>query len=308
MDDLRKVHRLDLNLLKVFEALYRERNMTRAAEWLYLTPSAVSHAVKRLRDTVGDPLFHRVGQSMVPTPICEHVAADLIDTLHKLESTLRTVTAFDPLEAQQRFTIAIPMMLEALMAPRILDQVRPLLPKAQFAFVNLEQGDVERALTSGRADLAINISLPVKSPIRHSRIVASPLVVLAQSGQFGAILTHEEYFAARHIVVSHHTVGHVMEDAHLLQRGYNRNVCVHCQSYLTARDLISQSDYLLTLPNLLAERLVFGEVVRYPLPVHLPEIEMHIYWHETLGEDPARSWLRDRIVEVHVPEPTDFST
>ena len=94
MPDIKHIQQLDLNLLKVFQALYQEQNMTRAADVLHLTPSAVSHAMKRLRETLGDPLFKRSQNKMMPTPACQRMAPLIIDNLARLQQILQQVSLF----------------------------------------------------------------------------------------------------------------------------------------------------------------------------------------------------------------------
>ncbi|WP_231730988.1 LysR family transcriptional regulator [Lacimicrobium alkaliphilum] len=96
---------LDLNLLKIFEALYQERNMSRAAQRLHLTPSAVSHAIKRLRNQLADPLFSRQGNMMQPTALCESLAPALINNLDQLRQILQLSEQFSPETAVNYFRL-----------------------------------------------------------------------------------------------------------------------------------------------------------------------------------------------------------
>lgn len=295
----RKTQRLDLNLLKVFEALYRERNMTGAARRLFLTPSAVSHAVKRLRQALGDPLFERKGQIMIPTPLCERTAPRLIEALHQLEQVLQGAQEFDPETTQQTFSIAMPAVMESLFASKLLGNLLPLLPNARITFVNLSRSRLERQLVLGEVDLAIDVSRPVQAPIVHQRLVSGAFAVLARKGVFGSTLTQKDYLEAEHVAVSNRPTGIVWEDYELLQRGYNRNLRFRCLTYQTARDLVSQSDYLLTLPNVLAEQVMTDNVERFSLPIDVPDYEIRIYRHETSGEDQSIVWLREQIMKVY---------
>ena len=100
-------------------------------------------------------------------------------------------------------------------------------------------------------------------------------------------------------MVSHRPIGTVLEDFALLQQGYNRQVSLRCQNYQTARDIVAQSELLLTLPSVLAKNLVASDsgntLECHPLPIEIAEIETHIYWHDTTEEDEAMRWLREQI-------------
>ena len=110
---------LDLNLLKVFEAAYREQHLGRAAQSLHLTPSAVSHALRRLRAQLGDPLFVRDGRRMLPTPACQRLAPPLLETLAQLRQWLQQLQHFDPAQARQAFHVGMPYAIEAMLLPAI---------------------------------------------------------------------------------------------------------------------------------------------------------------------------------------------
>jgi len=310
----RQFQQLDLNLLKVFEALYIEQNMTTVAQTLHITPSAVSHAIKRLRsamhasysqhqiaaqpgDSKEDPLFVRKGQQMQPTVLCQRIAPKLIANLQQMRTILQQGGKFDPLTTEQTFTIAIPNALESLFMPALYQQLAPKLPQAQFACINLQREHIARQLATREVDMAIDVARAIESPIMHKKLSSDPLVVLCRTGRKS--LSLNEYLAAQHVVVSHRPIGRVLEDFALLQQGHNRQVTLRCQNYQTARDIVTQSDLLLTLPSLLAKNLITPDYAEslecHALPVAIADIETHIYWHDTAGEDEAMHWLREQI-------------
>lgn len=318
----RQFQQLDLNLLKVFEALYIEQNMTAVAQTLHITPSAVSHAVKRLRSALHasyssrqatgfvadkskqDPLFVRKGQQMQPTVLCQRIAPKLIANLQQMRTILQQGGQFDPLTTEQTFTIAIPNALESLFIPALYQQLAPKLPHAQFACINLQREHIARQLATREVDLAIDVARAIESPIMHKKLSSDPLVVLCRSasGSGRQALQLADYLEAKHVVVSHRPIGRVLEDFALLQQGHNRRVSLRCQNYQTARDIVVQSDMLLTLPSLLARNLITPDyadtLTCHPLPVDIAEIETHIYWHDTAGEDEAMRWLREQIQQL----------
>ena len=119
MFENRQFEKLDLNLLKVFEALWQHRNMTRVAEALHITPSAVSHAMRRFRDILGDPLFVKEKQSMLPTAACERLAPAILKALSDIRKALGEAD-FYPLHSHQRFVIAMQESLELGVLPVLL--------------------------------------------------------------------------------------------------------------------------------------------------------------------------------------------
>ncbi len=301
MADHKKIQQLDLNLLKVFEALYAEQNMTRAAQSLFITPSAVSHAIKRLRGTLDDLLFERKGQLMLPTPKCERMAPRLIETLHQLQHILQQCGEFDPQETTQSFSIAVPTSLESLFVPKIYFKIAPLIPKATVSFINLKRDHISRQLAFGEVDVAIDVSRPVKAPVLHRKLSGDPLVVLASNAFHPQKLTQQAYLDGDHVTVSNRPVGRVLEDFGLLEKGLNRNIKMRCQNYQTASDIVASTNLLLTLPSVYAARLINPETHILPVPFEIPTIETHLYWHETNGRDEAMMWLREQIMDALKP-------
>ncbi|MFD2165282.1 LysR substrate-binding domain-containing protein [Thalassotalea euphylliae] len=291
------IQKLDFNLLKIFESLYVERNMSATARALFITPSAVSHAVKRLRNTLNDPLFVRQGQQMKPTPACERMAPQLIDTLTRLKQILQQCGEFSPETTEQTFKIAIHDALEPLIIPVLVNQIAPLVPKANLTSVALNRELLARQLSSGEVDLAIDIARPMKSPIQHSKLSQDDFCVLASSTHVEAI-SRRQYLASQHIVVSSRPSGRVIEDFALLQQGINRDIRIRCQSYQAAVDIVEQSALLLTLPKLIASKYLSERTVMFSLPVSIPASETHLYWHEHTVENEALSWMRSQITSV----------
>jgi DNA-binding transcriptional LysR family regulator len=144
---------LDLNLLRVFDALIEERSVTRAAARLNITPSAVSHALARLRDLFEDQLFVRGPQGMQATPRAAEIGPRLRDGLHQLEMAL-TPRAFEPLASDRVFTIACSGYICAVLLPELMRRMRAQAPSAKLVVRSLEAG-VVAALEAGQVDLLV---------------------------------------------------------------------------------------------------------------------------------------------------------
>ena len=142
-----KTDRLDLNLLKVFEAAWRERHLGRAAHSLHLTPSAVSHALRRLREHLGDPLFVRDGRRMLPTPACQRLAPPLLESLSQLREALQNLERFEPAHSRQTFLLGMPYAIEAML--RVRDRYQALQASdASSSGSRLEQAVKDGGLTA----------------------------------------------------------------------------------------------------------------------------------------------------------------
>ncbi len=298
--DNRSIQQLDLNLLKIFESLYQEQNMSRVAEALFITPSAVSHAVKRLREALGDPLFERQGNRMKPTSACLRIAPQLLENLHALRRSLQQFSQFDPAISEQTFTIAIHDALEALYIPPLYTELFQTSENLQLSCIQLERNLIQRQLASGQADLAIDVALPLKAPIHHCRLVEDSFVLVKkyQINIKNKGISKEDYVKAKHLTVSNRPTGRVVEDINLQQQSINRQVAMRCQNYQTAKALLKSSDLWLTAPKLIAQALDDQDIDILPLPFAVPNIEIHLYWHENTSQDAAINWLKQRIVEL----------
>ncbi len=289
---------LDFNLLKVFEALYRERSMSKTADVLNITPSAVSHAAKRLRDTLKDPLFVRQGQQMQPTPACRRIAPQLLDNLHQLRKTLQQFMDFDPLTTEQTFNIAIHNALEPLFIPPIYANIQQQAPKASLICMPLDRAQVKRQMAAGQVDVAIDVAQPLGSPIQHMRLSKDPFSVLMNKAHpLSNQLMQTDYLNAQHITVSNRPKGTSMEDIELQQQGYARKISLRCQTYQTAVQIVEHGELLLTIPNSIAKQYLQEGLVILPLPFEIPEIESHLYWHKNTEGDASLEWLRGAAIK-----------
>jgi DNA-binding transcriptional LysR family regulator len=288
---------LDLNLLKVFEAVFRERHLTRAADALSLTPSAVSHAMRRLRAHLGDPLFRREGHDMVPTPACDRLALPLLEQLEQLRRLLQQWARFDPAHTRQAFRIGMPEGVELALLPALQRVFFAAAPGASLASAPFERAHLGRLLAAGQIDAAIDVARPVRDPVRHLALDDDRFWVLTRRvGGPERAPTVKEYLAARHVVVSSRASGSVVEDEALLRQGAQREIALRCQNYATAMAVVASSDLWLTVPGRLSSAIEAPrDLRRWPLPMRMPRLAVHLYWHRHHDEDEASRWLRDLI-------------
>jgi len=298
---------VDLNLFVVFDAIYAERSVTRAATRLHLSQPAVSHSLKRLRDLFDDPLFERQGRTMVPTPAADQAIESVRDALHLIDDTLVGATRFDPSTAHRHFTIGVRNHLEVVVLPNLMERLLREAPGVTVSFVRAERRRLERELTSGVLDLAIDVLLPLDESIRRERVHGAPLVVAARSdhpalaGDAGLDL--DAYLGSGHVQVSGRRIGMSMEDFELSRLGLQRDVRLRCQTYTAAWHVLSATPLLLTLAGPYAATLLRpdDDIAFVDWPVDIPPMEWHLYWHESRTADPANAWMRDLIETVAWP-------
>lgn len=298
MPDNKRIQQLDLNLLKVFKTLYSEQNMTRAADLLHLTPSAVSHAVKRLRFALDDELFVRSQNKMVPTPACQRMAPAIIDNLTRLQQALLQWGTFDSATSDYHFTIGMHHAFEPSVVPQLAKLIARRAPNVGFSSIKLDRANIERELAASNVDVAIDVAIPIKPPVKRLEVLSAGFRVLMRSNHpYSKNLNQEKYLQATHITVSNRPSGITAEDTLFQEQGVERKSHIRCQNYFAARELLRHSDQLLTVPKLLAMNLVDDGIVSLEAPFDLAPFPTSLYWHEHTENDAALRWLRNLIIE-----------
>ena len=311
---------LDLNLLRVFDALIEERSATRAGERLGLTQSAISHALNRLRSVLNDELFLRGPNGMQPTARAAEIAPQLHQGLLQLQRALAPAE-FIPAKTDRRFTITCTEYGSAVLMPPLLARLRSEAPHAELRVRPSNLG-VTEALRGGRIDLAVGSFRRIPEWFDCEDLFEESRVwVLARDNPAAAApLTLERLAELPHLVftstgdddqaIEGYVVDHGLErlvtrsDSGLLQgalaaRGLRRTVAVTTPHFLSALAVVSRSDMAALLPRRLAEG--FTEQYRLKLfepPYRSPPFRVMALWSREEGDQPAAIWLRRILREV----------
>ena len=295
------IDRFDLNLFIVLDAIYREGNITRASHKLHLTQPAVSHALGRLREQLGDPLFVRQGTLMQPTPYTRNLIGPVREALQLLEHSIADEPAFDPASARRTFNLGLRDVFEATALPPLVARLQALAPGIELASVRIDRRDVEGELAAGTLDLALDVPLAMGESIRQQRISRDRLVVVARQDHpgIGSELDLDTYLSHAHVLVSSRRKGWGLEDFELNREGRRRRIVLRCQHYFAASRVASRTDLLLTMPEQYARlaNMQFGNRI-YPFPLQTQALDAHLYWHATAEHDPANRWLRGVMQDV----------
>jgi DNA-binding transcriptional LysR family regulator len=311
---------LDLNLLRVFDALIEERSVTRAGERLGLSQSAISHALNRLRYLLNDELFVRVPEGMRPTPRASEIAPRLREGLLQLQLALGPVE-FVPERTDRRFTITCGEYVGTVLMPSFIARVRTLAPHGELRIRPSNLG-VAEALLAGRVDLAVGSFRRVPEPFAHEPLFHETRVWVlgADHPAAGEELTLERLADLPHLInvatgedehaVDGYVVDHGLErlvtrhDAGLLQgalaaRGLRRKIGLTTPHLLATLAVVSRSDMAALLPRRFAA--AFADQYRLKLfapPYPSPPFELMALWHRDHGADAAIIWLRSVLREV----------
>jgi DNA-binding transcriptional LysR family regulator len=311
---------LDLNLLRVFDALIEERSVTRAGERLGLSQSAISHALNRLRYVLNDELFVRTPDGMQPTIRAAEIAPRLREGLLQLQLALGPAE-FDPARTERRFTIACTEYVGTILMPQLVARLRGLAPNAEIRIRPSNMG-VAEPLLAGRVDLAIGSFRRVPELFIYETLFHETRVWVLSADHPAARhdLTLERLSALSHLIISSsgedeqavhgYVTDHGLErlvtrsEVGLLQgalaaQGLRRVIRLTTPHFLAALAIVSQSDMAAPLPRRLAA--AFAEQYRLKLfepPYPSPSFDIMALWHRDHGEEPAIVWLRTVLKEV----------
>jgi DNA-binding transcriptional LysR family regulator len=293
---------VDLNLFVVLEAIYREGNLTRAGRQLKLTQPAMSHALKRLRELLKDPLFIREGANMVPTPFSRNMINEVRQALQILEVNLYENRNFDPAHTRRNFQIGFWELMESMILPPLAKVLTRAAPEISITTLRVKRREIEQELASGTLDLVLDIPITMSDNFRQAPLFSDRVVVMARKGHpaIGRELDLDTYLRQDHILVSSRRLGPSLVDAELNRGGRKRRIVLRCQHYFAACQVVSETDMLLTIPQHYAETLNAGFNNRlHPFPLKsLQQLEIHMYWHESTENDPPNRWLREQIKKV----------
>ncbi|WP_421840552.1 LysR family transcriptional regulator [Marinobacter algicola] len=294
------LNRLDLNLLHVFDTIYREGSLTRAARALHLTQPAVSHSLSRLREHFDDPLFSRQGNQMVPTPLARRFLESMRPGLTQIQSAVNQFHAFDPANQRKTYSLALRDILESTFLPKLMGRLESY-PELEIISQRVPRRDMETQLAAGKLDFAVDVLLPVSNQTGHELLRHDRLVVLARKGHplTSGGLTLDKYLEAKHVLVSSRSEGPGIEDFELSRFGVQRNIRLRCQHYYAACRVAEGTDLLLTMPEnyaqIIAER---ADIDILTTPVDLPGIDVHLYWHKAYEREPALIWFREQLASI----------
>ena len=294
------VQDIDLNLLRVFDAVLHERGVTPAAARLGLTQPAVSNALARLRGVFGDPLFLRTPGGMDPTPFARGLAEPVRQALALLESALAHGPGFDPATSTRAFRFYMSDLGQIEFLPPLVERAQRVAPGVRLEAVALEVEDIGDALAAGSLDLAVGFLPGLGPPVRRQALFRDPYVCLMRADHpfAGRNLTRKMFLSASHALVSYKGGHRVIEEA-LERAGHARKIALRVPHFTVVPMVLERSDLILTLPLRIAR--VYERQGRFkflPPPVPIPPADVAAHWHERFERDPGNRWLREMIMEL----------
>jgi len=292
---------LDLNLLRVFDAVYTHRNVSAAASALSMSQPAVSNALRRLRREFADELFTRSPQGMSPTPQADRAAATVSQALGLLRDGLEPGPVFDPAKARRGFTMIMSDIGEIVFLPELLRFLQDTAPNVRIEAVTLPVREARLAMEAGVVDLAIGFLPDLKAGFYQQRVFEQKYVCMVRQGhpRIGESMSMKAFIEARHAVVNAEGTGHGIVEAMFERAGLAPEMVVRLPHFLAAPMVVAATDLVATVPFKLGELYARTLPLRLlPHPLKIPAFQVNQYWHRRFHKDPANQWLRGHFARL----------
>lgn len=301
---------MDLNLIRVFVAVYETGSLTLAGARLYVTQSAISQSLGKLRDKMSDPLFERVGREMRPTPLAEQLFPSFHQALGSIDRALVDVNGFDPTVSERVFRIALSELGEVGWLTHIHSAVTAQAPRIRLKVVLLDADNLTDWLNRGSIDVAVTpIELPVDYERIHLKHESYSIVMSKDNPLANKKITKDEFRNADLVVVGGDSGAHLLDHA-LRKAGVEVRPSVVIQHYSTLPPLLSSSDSLISI---VPESIARGWAHQWPLhlgaiPFDVPSMELNLYRRQSTDNQAALDWIFRTIGEAIAGDPGDFSS
>lgn len=289
----------DFNLLVTLDAVLSEGSVARAARRLRLSPSAMSRALARLRETTGDPLLVRAGRGLVPTPRALELREKVSQLVQDIEAVLRPAETPDLKQLVRTFTLRTSEGFVENFGPHLIARVGEEAPGVRLCFVQKPNKE-STSLRDGIIDLETGVVGNTMGPeVRAQALFRDRFIGVVRMGHAlsQGEITPAVYAAAGHISVSRRGLDQGPIDEALKMFGLEREIVTIVGGFATALALARASDLIASVPERHTARLRAG-MHSFPLPVATPELTISLLWHPRLDADPAHRWLRDLVLET----------
>jgi DNA-binding transcriptional LysR family regulator len=289
----------DLNLLVVFDAVLRERSVTKAGERLGLSQPAMSHALNRLRWLLKDQVFVRTPEGMMPTPRAEYLAEPISRALVDLQRTLDP-EEFTPEEARRRFVIAINNYAAVVLAGQLFRVCGAVAPHVNLSLLPSGNLDISDMLDRGELDLAILGRHAPVSRFSSQALTEDGYVAVMRRGHPMAhqSMDLDTFAAQQHLLISSSGDDLGFVNAELKARGLARSVAAEVP-FLSAGAILTQSNMVAVMGRQFAEEFRRVHAIELtPLPFPSPPLTSVMVWHSRFDDHPAHRWLRDCVLSA----------
>jgi len=293
---------MDLNLMRVFRAIYEEGSLTVVADKLGLTQPAISYSLGRLRELLGDPLFVRSRHRMEPTPAAMRLFEPISNGLDLMHNAVQSHLVFDAANSRRTFRLSMSDLGEMAFLPPLCEHLARHAPQVRIEIDPVSMGETVDALRQGVLDLAIGHMANLNPMTQHVVLFSEAYVGMVRAGHPLARLstvTREDFLSMPHILVSSNSNAHHLFEDLLLVQGVHRDVALQVPHFTVVPDILERSDMVCAIPHRIARQFNrHGGFHIFPLPISIPSSDVAVHWHRRYEHDASNTWLRELIIRL----------
>lgn len=299
-----ELRNFDLNLLVAFKYLMEERSVSRAAQKMFISQSAMSHVLQRLRQQLDDPVLVKTTGGMKPTQRALELMEPIGAVLAEVETLIRPPEEFSPQTSRRRLVIATTDYIEFILLPPLIETLGRRAPNIEIVIREPHKKLPETAVADNPVDFMIGFDVNLDPPahIRRETLFDDRMTCVVRRDHpvlTGDGMTFDQFMACNHMVISRRERGTGLVDDWLEERGMSRKIGLVLPNFLSAPLIVANTDLVLSLPLRLAERFTeFAPLKILPTPIDLPAYRLVMFWHPLQEKDPAHAWLRRQILET----------
>jgi DNA-binding transcriptional LysR family regulator len=291
---------LDLNLLRVFDAVYQTGSVTAAAAMVGLSQPAISHALSRLREELDDPLFIRSPQGMLPTARASQIYDSIHMALGLVDNCIATA-GFDPSIEDRTFTIGMNDISEIVFLPKLMNHLKSYAPAIKIRTEHLASNEIENGLRSEQVDIAIGFFEPLTESLRTTVLFQEHYVCMVNAKHPAAQqsrLNKKSFLQSAHALVGTEGSGHVLAERLLAQIRPSGRIILRVPHFLTIPLIVAQNDLIVTVPSRLGAAISSRDIRLLPYPDKIPSFPVSLCWHNREENNPENRWFRELCIDL----------
>lgn len=293
--------RMDLNLLRVFLAIYEAKSVGGAALALNMSQPGLSTALARLRKQLGDPLFLRGATGMEPTSRGRELAESVRGIMRTIDTEVLKPPVFDPATSRREFRIALTDIAEGIYLPTVLMAAQASSPHITLRSVFMSPRQLEVEMGAGTVDIAVGYYPDIKgSAFMHRRIALHSFACIAgkRLARVGDRMTMEQFSTLPQVVVEATGRSQELFDRFLQKRRLSRYVLLRSPHFMSIPFIVAETNAIAVVPQALADFVAeHPHIKQVALPFTPPVFQSNLYWHRSAHADPANQWLRQALIK-----------
>lgn len=291
---------IDLNLLVFFDALMSEQHVTRAANKVSISQSAMSNALSRLRHVFKDDLFIRTSKGMEPTLRALELGNSIGQILQQTSRLMSSDIHFDSSTSNRSYSIRMSDLIGALVLPTLINNLGRIAPHVSLDVLHISPEKTVELLESDQLDIALSTDLEHNSSIRSQALISDRMVCVLRKGHplSSGKLTLKKFLGGKHLRVSMSPTDIRFVDNVLADQGHKRDVVLNVPHWLLMPEILKKTDLIAVISERLASNFANNDLVLRPLPFLANHFDWTMYWHKRYEHSQSHQWLRGLIIST----------